>query len=80
MLAVEKQQIERALVERQVDDQAKSHGIPRDKIIRDVLLINQPNKRLAMKEIGALTAFLAGENGASITGAAIPVDGGWTAH
>jgi 3-hydroxybutyrate dehydrogenase len=69
------------LVEKQIDDQAKSHGIPRDQVIRDILLANQPNKRFAtVEEIGALTAFLAGENGASITGAAIPVDGGWTAH
>jgi 3-hydroxybutyrate dehydrogenase len=69
------------LVERQIDDQAKSHKIPREAVIRDVLLKNQPNKRFAsVEEIGALTAFLCGEGGSSITGAAIPVDGGWTAH
>jgi 3-hydroxybutyrate dehydrogenase len=69
------------LVEKQIDDQAKSHGIPRDQVIRDVLLVNQPNKRFAtVQEIGALTVFLAGESGASITGTALPVDGGWTAH
>lgn len=69
------------LVERQIDDQAKSHVIARDQVIRDVLLANQPNKRFAtVEEIGALTVFLAGDSGASITGSAIPVDGGWTAH
>ena len=69
------------LVEKQIDDQAKSHGIPRDQVIRDVLLVNQPNKRFAtVQEIGALTVFLARESGASITGTALPVDGGWTAH
>ncbi len=69
------------LVERQIDDQAKSHKIPREAVIRDVLLKNQPNKRFAaVEEIGALTVFLCGEGGSSITGAAIPVDGGWTAH
>src|SRR5687768_5080419 len=47
------------LVERQIDDQAKSHKIPREAVIRDVLLKNQPNKRFAsVEEIGALTAFL----------------------
>jgi 3-hydroxybutyrate dehydrogenase len=69
------------LVERQIDDQAKSHNIPRDSVIRDVLLKEQPNKRFAaVEEISALTVFLCGPGGASITGAAIPVDGGWTAH
>jgi 3-hydroxybutyrate dehydrogenase len=69
------------LVEKQIDDQAKSHRIPRDQVIRDVLLANQPNNRFAtVEEIGALAVFLAGDGGASMTGAAIPVDGGWTAH
>jgi 3-hydroxybutyrate dehydrogenase len=69
------------LVEQQIDDQAKAHGIPRESVVRDVLLAQQPNKRFAtVEELGALTAFLCGDAGASITGAALPVDGGWTAH
>ncbi len=69
------------LVEKQIEDQARSHGIARDAVIRDVLLAQQPNKRFAtVEEIGALTAFLCGPGGASITGTALPVDGGWTAH
>ncbi len=69
------------LVEAQIEDQAKSHGIPREQVIRDVLLAQQPNKRFAtVEEIGALAVFLAGPAAASITGTALPVDGGWTAH
>ncbi len=69
------------LVEAQIDGQAKAHGISREQVIHDVLLAQQPNKRFAtVEELGALTVFLASDAAASITGVALPVDGGWTAH
>jgi 3-hydroxybutyrate dehydrogenase len=69
------------LVEAQIDGQAKAHGIAREQVIRDVLLAQQPNKRFAtVEELGALSVFLASDAAASITGVALPVDGGWTAH
>ncbi|HEY7248800.1 MAG TPA: 3-hydroxybutyrate dehydrogenase [Xanthobacteraceae bacterium] len=69
------------LVEAQIDGQAKAHGIPREQVIRDLLLAQQPNKRFAaVEELGALSVFLASDAAASITGTALPVDGGWTAH
>jgi 3-hydroxybutyrate dehydrogenase len=69
------------LVEAQIEGQAKAHGIAREQVIRDVLLAQQPNKRFAtVEELGALAVFLASDAAASITGAALPVDGGWTAH
>jgi 3-hydroxybutyrate dehydrogenase len=69
------------LVEKQIEDQAKAHGISRQNVIRDVLLAQQPNKRFAtVQEIGALVLFLCSEPALSITGTALPVDGGWTAH
>jgi 3-hydroxybutyrate dehydrogenase len=69
------------LVEAQIEGQAKAHGIPREQVVRDVLLAQQPNKRFAtVEELGALTVFLASEAAASVTGVALPVDGGWTAH
>jgi 3-hydroxybutyrate dehydrogenase len=69
------------LVEAQIDGQAKAHGISREQVIHDVLLAQQPNKRFAtVEELGALVVFLASDAAASITGIALPVDGGWTAH
>jgi 3-hydroxybutyrate dehydrogenase len=69
------------LVEAQIEGQAKAHNIPREQVIRDVLLAQQPNKRFAtVEELGALCVFLASDAAASITGIALPVDGGWTAH
>ncbi len=69
------------LVEKQIEDQASTHHIPREKVITDILLKAQPNKRFAeTSEIAALTAYLCSEFAASITGAALPVDGGWTAQ
>ena len=69
------------LVENQIGDTAKARGITREQVIRDVLLAAQPNKRFAeVDELGALAVFLCGPGGRSITGTALPVDGGWTAH
>ena len=69
------------LVERQIADQAKSHGLPRERVIREVLLKEQPTKRFAtVEEIGGVVVFLCGDAAASITGTTIAVDGGWTAH
>jgi 3-hydroxybutyrate dehydrogenase len=69
------------LVEKQIDDQAKAHNISREEVVRNVLLAQQPNKRFAtVEEMGALVAFLCSPGAQSITGTALPVDGGWTAH
>lgn len=69
------------LVENQIADTAKARGISREAVINDVLLAAQPSKRFAtVEEIGALAVFLCGPGGASITGTALSVDGGWTAQ
>ena len=69
------------LVENQIGDTAQARGISREEVIETVLLAAQPSKRFAtVEELGALAVFLCSEAGQSITGAALPVDGGWVAQ
>jgi 3-hydroxybutyrate dehydrogenase len=69
------------LVENQIEDTAKARGISREEVIETVLLAAQPSKRFAtVEELGALAVFLCSDGGQSITGAALPVDGGWVAQ
>ena len=69
------------LVEKQIPDTAKSRGISEDAVIRDVMLGGQPTKKFVKtEELGGFAVFLCSDAAASITGAALPVDGGWTAQ
>ena len=69
------------LVQKQIPEQAAARGISEEAVIRDVLLAAQPTRRfVTVEEVAALTLFLAGDQAGSITGAIIPIDGGWTAH
>jgi 3-hydroxybutyrate dehydrogenase len=69
------------IVENQIDDQSKAHHIPRENVIREIILANQPTKRFVkLEELSALALFLASDAAASITGAALMIDGGWTAR
>jgi 3-hydroxybutyrate dehydrogenase len=68
------------IVEKQIEDQARVHGVPRESVIRDVMLVAQPTKQfIKVEEVAALALFLASEAAAQITGAALSIDGGWTA-
>jgi 3-hydroxybutyrate dehydrogenase len=68
------------LVEKQIPDTMESRGMTREQVLNDVLLAAQPTKRFVTPEqVAALAVFLCREEAASITGANISMDGGWTA-
>ena len=69
------------LVQKQIPETARARGISEEDVIRNVLLHAQPTRQFVTTEqIGALTAFLCSDSAASITGAALPIEGGWTAQ
>ncbi|HEX6363932.1 MAG TPA: 3-hydroxybutyrate dehydrogenase [Albitalea sp.] len=69
------------LVEQQIADQAKAHGIRPEDVVRDVMLVHQARKEFVkVEELAALAVFLASDAAASVTAAAIAMDGGWTQH
>ncbi|RWM26188.1 3-hydroxybutyrate dehydrogenase [Mesorhizobium sp.] len=69
------------LVEKQIPDTARARGISEQQVIKDVLLAAQPTKQfVTVEQVAALCLFLASDEAASITGAIMPIEGGWTAH
>ncbi|OZM79255.1 3-hydroxybutyrate dehydrogenase [Pseudonocardia sp. MH-G8] len=69
------------LVERQIADQARIHGIDVDAVVEQVMLAPAAVKRLVEpEEVAELAAVLYGPASASITGTSLSMDGGWTAH
>jgi 3-hydroxybutyrate dehydrogenase len=69
------------LVEKQIADQAKSHGISEEEVINKVMLYKQAVKDFVPVEtLGKLAVFLSSESARTITGSSFPVDGGWNAQ
>ncbi len=68
------------LVEKQIPDTMKARGMTKEQVMNDVLLAAQPTKEfVTVDQIAAMALFLCGDAAASITGANLSVDGGWTA-
>jgi 3-hydroxybutyrate dehydrogenase len=69
------------LVEKQIADQAKAHGIPEDEVLEKVLLTEAAIKRLVEPaEVASLVGWLTSENAGMVTGASYTMDGGWSAR
>jgi 3-hydroxybutyrate dehydrogenase len=69
------------LVEAQIDDQARAHGLPPERVLEDVILAPHAVKRLIEpEEVAATVAFLLGPDGRSFTGTAVEMALGWTAR
>ena len=68
------------LVEAQIPDQMKVHGMDRDTVIREVMLLRQPSRQFAtVEQIGGTAVYLCSPAADQVTGTTISVDGGWTA-
>jgi len=69
------------LVERQIEDQARLHGIPASEVLSTVMLTESAVKRLVEpEEVASLAAWLASDNAGMVTGASYTMDGGWSAR
>lgn len=69
------------LVEKQVADQARAHGIAEEEVLEKILLKDAAIKRLVEPaEVASLALWLAGPDASMVTGASYTMDGGWSAH
>jgi 3-hydroxybutyrate dehydrogenase len=69
------------LVEAQIADQARAHGVPEERVLEDVILAPHAVKRLIEPdEVAGVVAFLLGPGGRAFTGVPVTMDLGWTAR
>jgi 3-hydroxybutyrate dehydrogenase len=69
------------LVERQIADQAKAHGLPEDRVLDEIILAPHAVKRLIEpEEVAEAVAYILGPGGRTMTGVPLTMDLGWTAR
>ncbi|MES2861369.1 MAG: 3-hydroxybutyrate dehydrogenase [Pseudomonadota bacterium] len=73
--------VETPIVEKQITDQARTRGMSREAVLKDVILGSQPTKRfVTTDELTGMFLYLISDLGASANGASFSIDGGWTAQ
>jgi 3-hydroxybutyrate dehydrogenase len=69
------------LVERQIADQARAHGLPEERVLEDVILAPHAVKRLLeASEVADVVGFVLGPSGRAFTGAPVVIDLGWSSR
>jgi 3-hydroxybutyrate dehydrogenase len=72
--------VETPLVTGQIADTARARGISREEVVRDVMLLAQPTRKLIdIDQVADFAVFLCSDAASAITGSVLPIDGGWTA-
>lgn len=68
------------LIEAQIPDQMRTHGMDRESVIRQVMLARQPTKEfITVEQVAGTVIYLCSDNAAQVTGTTLSLDGGWTA-
>jgi 3-hydroxybutyrate dehydrogenase len=73
--------VETPIVEKQIADQARTRGLSKEQVMRDIILGSQPTKKfVTTDELAGMFLYLVSDLGASANGSSFSIDGGWTAQ